>query len=198
MSGMEMFFFSSTFVVCLNTASATSCSDTLRAEAYVREMHALRLRLAQGLGQGLGAKRRPWLRQPEVKRLCPLQTLGRRCVPAKDALVLPNLHLDGELADSGERSGQRLRLVKHLEPDKASAPSDPGNAVSGTAHLARSGLLSLALRLDCRQDGLIGQLGQALGQQIVPKQATRQRAVLHKVGESVQTQAAASTGVRGT
>ena len=59
MSGMEMFFFSNTFVVCLNTASATSCSDTLRAEEYVREMHALQLRLAQGLGRGLGAKRRP-------------------------------------------------------------------------------------------------------------------------------------------
>ena len=42
-------------------------------------------------------------------------------MPAKDALVFPNLHFDGELADSGERGGQRLRLVEHLGPEEVSA-----------------------------------------------------------------------------
>ena len=52
-------------------------------------------------------------------------------------------------------------------------------AISGMPHLARSGLLSLALRLDCRQDGLVGQLGQALRQQIVPEPAVSARGGLH-------------------
>ena len=128
MSGMVMFFFSSTLVVCLYTASATSCSDTLRAggRAGVCEIHA-----------SAAGERGPRNDEsaPPARGEGSATNPRARCVPAKDALVLPNLHLDGELADSGERGGQRLGLVKHLAPSHVSRATPRAEQSTGARTL---------------------------------------------------------------